>query len=344
MSVLAVPRLAATLHTNLGYLALSQALSDGKFSSLYTLDKQAPPEDKKAMIDRAALHFIQALVFNPEQITARRGLAQAYILLGETRLGIETWMPILQNDQLRDDLDALALGLTYLREGQLEVARQIWNQYGSETYEYFIQTGDHLMKDGDYELALRWYELAQFFHSSDELDMRIILVNMRKGKEQEARWKLSRLLQKIGVDLFINKASRLYSAIDPAFIWLFIAAADEFQTIQDSEKAQRILVSAYHIQPDPITLWALGSFYCSQGRFHEGISVLNRSKAYGVQYYALASRQRLSLCYCRAGHPAQALQEAKDLAELAPAGDLYAEFRAWPVMLNQQWASICQIP
>ncbi|BCX02586.1 MAG: hypothetical protein KatS3mg053_0524 [Candidatus Roseilinea sp.] len=207
--------------------------------------------------------------------------------------------------------------------------------------DFFAYRGDALLDSTDREQVYRYYRIAQAIRPNDPaLDVRVILASFMTGRKDLARQEISALIDSLPPDVLASAAAPLHAVVSDAFIWVLIAAADTYLERGAAQHAEQMLLRAYHIQPDPISMSRLGSFYCSQHRYREGIEVLKKAQIYEPQYYALESRQRLSICYCRAGRRDDAMREAEMLARIAPA---QSQFTAWPQALEQHWQQLCSV-
>ena len=334
-------RIVARAHLNLGYLMLVHVLASRTPSGIYALDQdETLTLSELAGISHAQHHFSQAMTMDPSlAFSAAPASAYAHSLLGHFEQAESEWGLALQHADGRLQLTALAVGAFYYRHGQGAVAERIWFEYGQDIPDYFVYYGDGLLDDVDRELALHYYQIAERLRSGGpDLEMRIVLAGLKAGRKEIAEQRLTDLLQKMTLEEFAVAVARLH-VIHEAFIWILIAASDVLQERQDVRGAEFMLLEAQRVQPGPIVFSRLGAFYCRHGRFQEGIDTLVKSKAYGTQYYALESRQQLSICYCRDGRNDDAVREAEELARMAPAD---SDFRAWPEILQRGWQQICK--
>lgn len=334
--------IVARAHLNLGYLMLVHALAPRAPSGVYAFDEGEPlTRSELAEILHVQRHFSRAMTLDPGlAFSAVPASAFAHSLLGHFEQAEAEWGLALQRADSRRQLTALAMGAFHHRRGQSALAERIWFEYGPDIPDYFVHRGDQLLDYPDRELALHYYQIAEHLRPGmPDLEMRIVLAGFRAGREELARQKLTGLLQKMNPEEFTTVAVRLYALVHQEFIWVLIAASDVLQERQDVRGAEFMLLEAQRVQPDPIAFSRLGAFYCRHGRFQEGIDTLVKSKAYGAQYYALESRQQLSICYCRDGRGDDAMREAEELARMAPAD---SGFSVWPEILQRDWQQICK--
>lgn len=339
------PTLLALGHANFSYLRLIRVLADEAVPSLYALDEWRPTAESFETLAQVQQHFEQALAYEPsisasvapvlasiQALSERRG--DAALTCAQTSVASPAARP-------RADIYALALGVNCLHMGQQALAEGIWKAHGAEMADFFAYRGDVLLDSTDREQVYRYYRIAQAIRPNDPaLDVRVILAGFVTGREDLARQEVSALIDSLPPDVLASAAARLHAVVSDAFIWVLIAAADTYLERGAAQHAEQMLLRAYRIQPDPISISRLGSFYCSQHRYREGIEVLKKAQIYEPQYYALESRQRLSTCYCREGRRDDAMREAEMLARIAPA---QSQFTAWPEALEQHWQQLCSV-
>jgi len=336
------PTLLALGHVNFGYLHLIRIMSNEALPSLYALDEWHPAPESLVTLAQVQQHFEQALDLEPSiNAAVAPVLARIRTLSGGKASRCAQTSAALFTAGARADILALGLGFSCLHADQPDLAESIWKERGARMANFFAHRGDSLLDSANQEQVYRYYRIAQAIRPNDPaLDMRVILASFMTGRKELAQQKVSVLLDSVPPDVLADAASRLHAVVDDAFIWVLIAAADAYSERGAVQYAEQMLLRAYRIQPDPISMSRLGSFYCAQDRYQEGIDLLKKAQIYEPQYYALESRQRLSICYCRAGRRDDAMREAETLARIAPTD---SDFTIWPKTLEQHWLQLCEM-
>lgn len=336
------PTLLALGHVNFGYLQLIRIMSNEAAPGMYALDEWHPAPESLVTLAQVQQHFEQALNLEPSiNAPVAPVLARIRTLSSGTVSRCTQTSAALSTAGARADILILGLGFSCLHAHQPDLAESIWKEWGAKMADFFAHRGDSLLDSANRERAYRYYRIAQAIRPNDPaLDVRVILAGFMTGRADLARQEVSTLIDGLPPDVLASAAARLHAAVNDAFIWVLIAAADAYLERGAAQHAEQMLLRAYRIQLDPISISRLGSFYCSQGRYEEGIDVLKKAQVYEPQYYALESRQRLSICYCRAGRRDDAMREAETLARIAPAD---SDFTIWPKTLDQHWLQLCEM-
>lgn len=337
---LSYPHLLAAAYINLGYVFLVRELSQNVETDIYRLSL-VQPYLRANRLGQAERYFERARFLDPHsQVQGWFGSAFVYEIIKQPSKAEYAWRKVMEEDFLdgRSKLARVALGLSYVRQGHPSAAREVWAEKPNEVTLFLVHRGDGYLSTYP-EQALGYYEQAQALIPDDmEIDLRIIWALIRIGQTRQALKNLELLLQRTSPADLSQKVAELYATVDEGFVWIFIGAADIYQQKGEVKSAELMLRTAVQVHEAPLTFSPLGTFYCSLGRYQEGIETLSRAKTYGAQYYALQARQRLSLCYCQAGLIDRALQEAEELARIAP---LDSEFLGWSAFFKENWRQIC---
>lgn len=330
--------LSVALHTNIALRNLLRVAGARWPNPAYALS--APSSDENDSGRAPAVESADHVALSAPTGIAPFARAQYLNWLGETQQAQIAWQELLSNGQ-RTELAGLALGLLAIKKGDIELAARLWGDLDAPIIDYLINQGDYLLRSEEYEEALVYYRLAERLQSDDlALTLRIIMGEIYLQDRKAYFAHLDSVLAYWGLERTLETITYLQALVSDGFVWEFIAAADVYQQRQDDLSAEKVLRMAVQVYPGPVTYVHLGSFYCNRGRYSEGIAVLEQAKPYGDQYYALQSRQRLSICFCQAGMPERAIAEAQDLARMAPDG---TPFQAWDVKLTENWTQLCEV-
>ncbi|MEM2129724.1 MAG: hypothetical protein QXZ70_03905 [Candidatus Bathyarchaeia archaeon] len=291
--------------------------------------------DTQNALKTARQHFIAA---DNSQPYIRFGIAHVETLLRNAAQDKGWWKLQINKSNERRDIVLLALGILYMQNEDEDMAFVTWSMAGDRIANFFALQGDRWLSS-DPLRATRFYDLAeQLSPEKVELLLRSSLAALYLNQRDVAEGKIGKILKKITVQEFIQQARYLYAIVDKGFIWTILTAAEIYQKEDKFSSAKKVLLAANEIHPGPVSLSPLGEFYCKYGEYERGIETLQKAKLYSDQFYALRSRQTLSLCYCRLGMSEEAFREAEELAQMVSAESI---FRSWPSTLAQNWEQLC---
>lgn len=330
-------RLFTFADINVAMNDLLQDIRAYKHSPAYTLSVSFTADKAPTLSDKKYESVVQESRFSSAQFVR----AQYASWTGEVDKARAAWQALLHSGE-RTELASLALGIIALEQGDLESALGLWSRQGNNSIHYFylINQGDFFLRNGEREVALEYYRLAEYLRPDDlDLALRIVMADIYLQNQESYFARLNHTLDQEGLETTTQAIARLHTLVSDGFVWIFFAIADIYQHREDDIAAEKVLRLATQIHRGPVSYSPLGAFYCNHGRYSEGIAVLEQAKPYGSQYYALQARQRLTICLCRSGERDKALAEAQELSEMAPVD---TPFHSWDLQLIQNWSQLCE--